>query len=88
MYEIVKSDREGNYLLEDLNGWIEEDMTGTVINVSKEFQETFIKENVCTFADMTTRVKEILELQHKTVTLINKKTGEEKEVTFEIEGGI
>ena len=87
MYEIVKSDREGNYLLEDLNGWIEENI-GTVIKVSKEFQETFIKENVCTFADATIRIKEILELQYKTVTLINKDTGEEKEATFEIEGGL
>lgn len=91
MFKIAKFDREGDYLLEDINSSIIEELTEMPISpviITKEFQETFIKENIVTFADATIRIKEILSLANKTVTVINTVTLEEKEIEFEIEGGI
>ena len=91
MVKIAKTDREGNYLLEDINSSIIEEMEEMPISpviITKEFQENWIKENICTFADATVRIKEMLSLENKTVTVINTVTLEEKEIEFEIEGGI
>ena len=91
MIKIVKADRENNYLLEDINSCIIEEMDEMPIRpvrITKEFQENWIRENICTFADATVRIKEILSLANKTVTVINTVTLEEKEIEFEIEGGV
>ena len=91
MVKIAKTDREGNYLLEDINSSIIEEMAEMPISplrITKEFQENWIKENICTFADATVRIKEIISLENKTVTVINTVTLEEKEIEFEIEGGV
>ena len=91
MVKIAKTDREGNYLLEDINSGIIEEMEEMPISpviITKEFQENWIKENICTFADASVRIKEMLSLENKTVTVINTVTLEEKEIEFEIEGGI
>ena len=91
MITIAKVDREGNYLLEDINSSIIEEMAEMPISpvkITKEFQETFIRENILTFADATVRIKEILSLANKTVTVVNTVTLEEKEIEFEIEGGV
>ena len=91
MIKIAKVDREGNYLLEDINSSIIEEMAEMPISpivITKNFQENWLRENICTFADATTRIKEILSLQNKTVTVVNTVTLEEKEIEFEIEGGV
>ena len=91
MIKIATNDRNGNYLLEDINSSIIEEMAEMPISpviITKEFQENWIKENICTFADATVRIKEMLSLENKTVTVINTVTLEEKEIEFEIEGGI
>ena len=91
MVKIAKTDREGNYLLEDINSSIIEEMEEMPISpviITKEFQENWIRENICTFADASVRIKEILSLVNKTVTVINTVTLEEKEIEFEIEGGV
>ena len=91
MIKIAKIDRENNYLLEDINSSIIEEMAEMPISpvvITKEFQENWLKENICTFADASVRIKEILSLANKTVTVINTVTLAEKEIEFEIEGGV
>ena len=91
MIKIATEDRKGNYLLEDINSSIIEEMAEMPISpvkITKEFQENWLKENICTFADATVRIKELLSLANKTVTVVNSVTLEEKEIEFEIEGGI
>ena len=91
MVKIAKTDRENNYLLEDINSSIIEEMAEMPISpviITKDFQENWIRENICTFADASVRIKEMLSLENKTVTVINTVTLEEKEIEFEIEGGV
>lgn len=72
------------YFLDFLE-YLLEDIEGNEITITREEQKEFIKENICSFADLTEFYNELITLKQVTY---KEENGKYREIYINFEGGI